>query len=743
MDNDSGHVPSRAQRLHEVLAAYREAVETGQKPDQHQWIQQHPDLAVELADLFAGQPIVTSMPGPVPELPSQSPANALIGSRLTTIQAITPPLEESAAEANVRFVGDYELLEEIARGGMGVVYKARQISLNRVVALKMILAGQLASEIAILRFRTEAEAAASLDHPNIVPIYEIGEHEGQQYFCMKYMEGGTLVQQLPRLAKDPHASAKVVATIARAVNHAHQRGTLHRDLKPANILLDAAGQPQIADFGLAKRIEGDNSLTHTGAIMGTPSYMAPEQACGKKGAVTTLTDVYSLGAILYELLTGRAPFRGETPLETIKQVEEQDPVPPSKINRQIDRNLEAICLKCLQKDPQHRYQTAAAFAEDLEHWQRGEPIQARPPTLAFLVWQWLRQNFGAAIWTMIIGSFCGALISLPLIYPDLLRLSQVTSDAYAKFPSLPMPWIGRLWPFLDSLSDPFVYVMPILIAAPVLAVGLFTALLLRPKDLFADIIAGLSTGIVAGLAAFSMGIGWLWVSHFTLTRSYDDTKLLAHSHDVNQRRLGAARASLDEEILNRYPDLSVYPQPERVNYLFTKLQADLYMSSLFGIWWGMLVSLSLAAMTVVSQTIAAGFLLRSRERVSLMFLPYLELSLPVVGVLIIIVNMIRFALSYSGDRREYLYNAYGALWDVCVDDCVLIIVMIVLFVMAAASVRLAWHWLSRWTLYAIWILLCISLTSVFAGQYTEGAFSFCMLFLLGYCHCVWRRKHSN
>jgi serine/threonine-protein kinase len=296
---------------------------------------------------------------------------------------------DCVAPPSTRF-GDYELLEELARGGMGVVYRARQISLNRIVALKMILSGQFASEVETRRFRIEAEAAANLDHPNIVPIYEVGRHQDHSYYSMKLVMGGSLSASIKRYVNDPRSGVRLLAKIASAVHYAHERGLVHRDLKPSNILIDGELRPLVADFGLVKRVEGGSLSTHTGGLVGTPAYMAPEQASGQ--AVTAAADVYSLGAIFYQLLTGRPPFRGETVAETLAQVLEREPIPPRLIRPDIPRELELICLKCLEKRPELRYPSAAELADDLDRYLRGDGIQVGRAMLVHRLARWARRE---------------------------------------------------------------------------------------------------------------------------------------------------------------------------------------------------------------------------------------------------------------------------------------------------------------------------------------------------------------
>jgi WD40 repeat protein len=315
---------------------------------------------------------------------------------------------ELNSDAKLR-LGDYELLEEIARGGMGVVYRARQLSLNRIVAVKVLLHGPFSSPDFIRRFRNEAHAAASLRHPNIVAVYEIGEQGGSHFLSMEFVEGGSLAGRAAEKPLPPRRAAEYLKTIACAVEHAHQHGVFHRDLKPSNILLDTSGQPRVTDFGLAKLMNGDAELTITGQVLGSPNYMAPEQAAGKNSDRTAQADIYSLGAILYDLLTGRPPFEGETLPYLLARVQNDEPIPPRRLNPDVPLDLQTICLKCLEKEPARRYASARELAEDLERVLLGEPICARPVSDAERLLLWCRRRpvlaalSGALFVTLLLG----------------------------------------------------------------------------------------------------------------------------------------------------------------------------------------------------------------------------------------------------------------------------------------------------------------------------------------------------
>jgi WD40 repeat protein/predicted Ser/Thr protein kinase len=332
------------------------------------------------------------------------PSLAVADSDQETVPPRTPPPNGLTAALAPTAVGaggaapavsepaGYQILSELGRGGMGVVYLARQVRLKRLVALKMILAGAHAADQERTRFRTEAEAVARLQHSNVVQIYEVGEHDGRPYIALEFLDGGTLAERIRRAPVRPPEAAALVETLARAVHAAHQQGVIHRDLKPTNVLLTRAGVPKVTDFGLAKQLDSEAGLTQSGAILGTPSYMAPEQAGGKGRRVGAPADVYALGAILYELLTGRPPFQAESPFDTVVQVVSREPVPPRQLQRRCPRDLETICLKCLQKEPARRYASALALAEDLRRFLEGQPIRARRVGLGARLWRWGRRN---------------------------------------------------------------------------------------------------------------------------------------------------------------------------------------------------------------------------------------------------------------------------------------------------------------------------------------------------------------
>src|SRR5436189_6123897 len=293
--------------------------------------------------------------------------------------------------------GDYELVEEIGRGGQGVVYRAHQKSLNRTVALKVIGLGQWATKAHLKRFRLEAEAAARLEHPGIVPIHEVGERDGSCYFSMKFVEGGQLDEVVRRKPMSIRQAAELIGKVARIVHYAHEHRILHLDIKPGNILLDQKSEPHLTDFGLARLVESESTVTRTMEVLGTPSYMAPEQALGNNAAISSLTDVYGLGAVLYQLLTGQPPFAGGTTYETIKLLLDTEPRSPRLLNPKIDRDLSTICLKCLEKDPKRRYSSAVALAEDLERWLKHEPIVARQSGIFTRGRKWVQRNPTSAL----------------------------------------------------------------------------------------------------------------------------------------------------------------------------------------------------------------------------------------------------------------------------------------------------------------------------------------------------------
>src|SRR5262245_7732355 len=362
-------------------------------------------------------------------------AAAGIDALVSEIQ--NPESQIKNLETVLHSFGDYELLEEIARGGMGVVYKARQKSLGRLVAVKLILAGQFAGKQIAQRFKSEAIAAAVLQHPNIVAVHEVGVHDGRHFFSMDYVEGRNLAELVAQRPLPPRDVARYVKLIAEAIHYAHGQGILHRDLKPSNVLIDAAtDQPRVTDFGLAKRLDGESSLTVTGQVLGSPHFMPPEQAGRGRGKVGRTSDVFGLGGILYFLLTARAPFQGETIEATIDQVLHAEPVSPRLLNVTVPVDLETICLKCLEKEPARRYQTAQEVVEELERFLRNEPILARPISSVERAWRWCRRkpvvaSLGTATLVLLLAVAVGAPIAAFQIYRERVRAEEARRNEAA------------------------------------------------------------------------------------------------------------------------------------------------------------------------------------------------------------------------------------------------------------------------------------------------------------------------
>jgi predicted Ser/Thr protein kinase len=705
----------------------RQRWQRGERVRAENYLRRHPAVAADpdsAIDLIYGEFLLRERLGERPtadEYPARFPAHAgtlRAQIELHAAMAANPPAatdRSCLAEADTLAptvaapgapawpeVPGYEVLGELGRGGMGVVYKARQVALDRVVALKMILGGRLASAAEVQRFRAEAEAAARLDHPHIVPIYEIGEHDGQPYFSMKYVEGVSLTQQVSHLARDARTAARLVARIARAVHHAHQRGIIHRDLKPANVLLDADGQPHVTDFGLAKRTDGDSGLTQSGAIVGTPGYMAPEQAGGKKG-LTTAVDVYALGAVLYELLTGRPPFQGGTPLETLLQVLEREPAAPSALNPRVDRDLGLICLRCLARDAQQRYGSAEALAADLEHWLAGEPLSVRPPSLPSVLRYWLRQNFGAAGWVVVIGLLFGVLggVHAWIKMGDFLLAAPAAEAAYRRLPGLSPPWLLACTWAAPGWVKMVVYWAFLALAS---AAGLLVGVLVRPKNRAADIAAGAVTGFVFGATTLTVSAWSLIVIMIAVHPVEKDLQLLSEAAWAEPAPRGQppapgaeARQRAAERLLEKYPDLRKLPARERGQVFYQKLRTDLIVGIPPSIWLGAVLILAGTVPMFMVQVLAAGPLLRRHGARPVVLLPYFERALPATFLTALGLG---FAIALTVAVR-YL-DAWPAL--------VWFLPVLGLLALAVRGTVRGWPWPLRLVLHAGWLLAVVMVT---------------------------------
>lgn len=575
----------------------------------------------------------------------------------------------------IRYFGDYEIIEEIARGGMGVVYKARQVNLNRTVALKMILTGQLAGENDVQRFYTEAEAAAQLDHPGIVPIFEIGEHQGQHYFSMAYIEGDSLAQKVADGPLPPREAAEIVQKVCQAIAYAHGRGVVHRDLKPANILMDPNSQPKVTDFGLAKRAESESNLTGTGQILGTPSYMPPEQASGRLDEVGPRSDVYSIGGILYCLLTGRPPFQSSNAMDTLLQVLEREPVAPRALDPKLPVDLNTICLKCLEKDPQQRYSSAAELSDDLQRYLAGEPITARPPGLMRLVRHWIAQNIGAIGWAVVVGALFGLFASLHTLQTE---IAVTLSSAGESLDRLGLP--RDLHPVLSHLPktpgwlhavQQFVLVVLLVMA------GLIVVALVRPRNRPADFIAGILSGLAAAAIWFLLCLSWGGVYG----------KMQNTTQDLIDIKQAEASESLPSRVLARYPELQNVEPVKQIPTAWVLARHRQVIDAAFGMIQATITSLLIFVPALLCETMLAGWLTRKRESVRAAVLPYLEIGIP-FGVILANFMMLQL-LIWLG-----LAGTTVPMWM-----STLLYVPLIAAVIAAIKQS---HWPWRVVLHALW-----------------------------------------
>ena len=596
-------------------------------------------------------------------------------------------------------IGEYVLVEEIARGGMGVVYRARHQKLGREVAMKVILSGQFASANDVRRFEMEAESAAALDHPGIVPIYEIGQHQGHHFFTMKLIEGGSLAKRIPELRKDLRAFVAIVAQVAEAIDYAHRRGILHRDIKPANILLDNNSQPLVTDLGLAKRTETDSDLTGTGAIVGTPAYMPPEQATASK-EITTSADVYAIGAVLYEGLTGRPPHQGDSPLATLMLAAKGEVQPPCSFNRQLDRSLELVCMKCLSREPNERYPSPGLLAEDLRRWLAGESVSVRPKSFVSVFGDLVSHQLRSAIGAMLIGIVGGLLTALPIYTNIATSLFSEQGSAFnltelrAQLPSLalreswwlhPPAWLGKQGLLLGfSIS---------------LFLGLAIEKVVRPKDTRQAIAVGLVAGLLMTIVQFGMyGIAASWQTH-----------KLANSSRINSM----ARASLlsepqrqdaVEHLLAEYPDLRSAEPNHRAELLGKVVSTQMMLAAPSSFLGTLGVCLTFSIIYCLAGTVHANQLSNAKVAWFSKLVRYLEVMVLLSGAMVTTVFVLLFTFGM-------IVNEHGAI-----PVPAQLIVILAIWIASTIPGWKMMQWYIRWPIYIICVVAALNL----AGSVASG-----------------------
>jgi serine/threonine protein kinase len=662
----------------------------------------------------------------------------LEAERLARQPTLDPPardLPETACAATspegpfrVPSIPGYEVLAEIHRGGQGVVYRAVQKPTRRTVALKVLPQGPYATPQQRLRFEREIDLVAGLRHPHIVTLFDSGvTPEGFHYFAMEYIDGVPLNRYSFRDGREALAEVlRLFVAICAAVNHAHQRGVIHRDLKPGNICIDGDGQPHVLDFGLATTAAADQTtdgsrLTVAGAFLGTPGYAAPEQAGGDPQRIDARTDVYALGVILYELLTGQLPYpvKGSL-LEFLAAVAEAEPEPPSVWRARaagagagppyrVDGLLEAIVLKALARDPERRYQSAGALAEDVTHYLAGEPIQARPPSLALLLRMWLRHNLRATLWTGVIGVACGALSPLGLNLLWHARTLSELAEAYRAFPGLQPPILAHVpW---ASTPGWLIAVLNVLGPLAFFGMGWFTVLLVRPRSQGDDLVAGAATGLIGGVTAFALYFGESAVLALTVLPAQEDMQLLIQPGS--------------ERLLQKYPDLGALPEDQRADALVRKTAADMLFTLPGGIVLGIYYTLSWFGGGALVGTLAAGYLWRRGGKWYTLVLPYLELTLSIAALVVMLAAVVGKTIS-------------ARPWGVAFSPALVLAILGAQALFAWKAVPGRWHPLLRLSLYAACFVLLLRAFGVGLPWYVDVSVGASAAVVLG-----WRLHHRH
>ncbi len=614
---------------------------------------------------------------------SQTDTDAECGETLDTDASGAKTADAFEMQAVASSFAGYDLIEEIARGGMGVVYRARDQKLGRDVALKVILSGQFASASDVRRFYLEAESAASLDHPGVVPIYEIGEHDGHHYFTMKLIDGGSLAGAMPELRRDPRQFADKVAQVAEAIDYAHRRGILHRDIKPANILISEDGRPLVTDLGLAKRIQADSDLTGTGAIVGTPAYMPPEQASGSK-EVTTAADVFAIGAILYEGLVGHPPYQAESAVRALVMAAKGDIKRPCEIDRKVDKTLELICMKCLATDPKQRYASAGLLAEDIRHWLAGEPVSVRPRSLVTVFGGAIASQLRSVLGAMLIGAMGGLAFGIPL-FSRLAR--QIFGENNFHITQLqktvPSTQLGdSWWLHMPEWLGPLGILFGL---GFTLALGVLLNRLVRPQDTKQAIAIGLVAGLLMTIVQFGFfGIAAGWQSY--RMQSGNEIATLA------EVGFGAPEGRSDalNEIYTTYPDVKALPQSQQAKVLSDAMSVRIMMASP-----KVFISVLLACLAISTISCVAGT--AHAQRLGAAEFGLFDRSLRYTEVMVLLMSaavMIVFCL----------FTAFGMYPDTTLTMQPIVRVILLL---VAATIPILWlpRWYIRWPIYIVGVVL--------------------------------------